>query len=341
MGLILHWCQTAQLPGCCHTGLTSQWCWTLLILGLSQMKLKLQERKDTDRQKWRVLSSHFSRTANRPRVKRHFHLCVTFRRRQSVSGEGIYTRLSGHRHSLGFHTGLFGDREGGGASGADAAGASLQQLLHIVQLRPCKTTDTAQAHKTCYWAQMPVNVISVILGHRCLLKMYLIDISSKMLREWKYKNCSLTIWGEPLNWKVIEWLTVQTCGLNNGSYRLYSAGGAAEIRSLATVLLIFAANSDWWAVGATTHLLLNFSHVNKHSTNLSRPRISSQCKISTLSNCTRVTNWNFMDVQYCTCGKWRRRNLLSQRDLLTLEQLFESKMSWKNVALTWPCYKKP
>ncbi len=54
------------------------------------------------------------------------------------------TRLRGHRDSLGFHAGLFRDRQGdggiGGASGADAGRASLQQLLHIIQLRPCKTT---------------------------------------------------------------------------------------------------------------------------------------------------------------------------------------------------------
>lgn len=65
----------------------------------------------------------------------------------------VYTGLRGHRDGLGFHAGLFRDRQGGGgargASWADAGGASLQQLLHVIQLRPCKTT-VAQTTITNY-----------------------------------------------------------------------------------------------------------------------------------------------------------------------------------------------
>lgn len=57
------------------------------------------------------------------------------------------TRLSGHGghgDGLRLHSGLLGGRlrDGGvgGAGGADAAGAALQQLLHVVQLRPCEST---------------------------------------------------------------------------------------------------------------------------------------------------------------------------------------------------------
>lgn len=70
------------------------------------------------------------------------------------------TRLRGHRDGLGFHAGLFRDREGdggaGGAGGADAAGASLQQLLHVIQLSPCKTSG---ARTTLNATTPPINCV--------------------------------------------------------------------------------------------------------------------------------------------------------------------------------------
>lgn len=60
-----------------------------------------------------------------------------------VTPERVRTRLSGHGghgDGLGLHGGLFGGGLGdggvGGAGGADAARAPLQQLLHVIQLRP-------------------------------------------------------------------------------------------------------------------------------------------------------------------------------------------------------------
>lgn len=74
---------------------------------------------------------------------------------------GVYTRLRGHRgDGLGFNAGLFRDRQGdggvGGASGADAAGASLQQLLHVIQLCPCNTI-VAQTMLTKYNTAISMN----------------------------------------------------------------------------------------------------------------------------------------------------------------------------------------
>lgn len=50
--------------------------------------------------------------------------------------------MGGHGDGLGLHGGLArdGNRDGGvgGAGGAHAAGAALQQLLHVVQLGPCQ-----------------------------------------------------------------------------------------------------------------------------------------------------------------------------------------------------------
>lgn len=56
------------------------------------------------------------------------------------------TRLSGHGDGLGFHRGLLRDGHGdggvGGASGANTAGAALQQLFDVIQLSPCQVAGT-------------------------------------------------------------------------------------------------------------------------------------------------------------------------------------------------------
>lgn len=76
--------------------------------------------------------------------------------------------MGGHRDGLGFHGGLLRDGHGdggaGGAGGANAAGATLQQLLHVIQLSPCQVRGAPTVLNKCNINLWNSDIKRIMLG---------------------------------------------------------------------------------------------------------------------------------------------------------------------------------